>query len=104
ELTFRRSSTQYRTEMAAGRGLNVSALDSDRSEKSVASVQRNLGRGRVSHRRWRQDVEANQSRIAFSIHSRSARRSWSLRASHRDASVETEHTLHAKTLGRDAKR
>ena len=50
------------------------------------------------------NVETDQSRFAFAIHSRSERGSRALRASHRAASVAAEHALHAKTLGRDAER
>ena len=50
-----------RAEMAAGRGRDVSAFDFARSEKSAANFHRDLGGGRVSHRRWRQDLEADQS-------------------------------------------
>src|SRR5437870_1961775 len=96
--------TRHWPEMATGRGRDVSALDPDRSKKSEAHFHRDLGRGRVPNRRWRQNLETDQPRFAFAVHSRSERRSWALRPSDRDASDKTEHALHAKALGRDAER
>ena len=93
---------RYRSEMAAGRGRDVFAHHSSRSEQSRANFHRNLGCRRVSHRRWRKNVEADQSRAALAIHSGPERGSRSLRASDRDASVAPEHVVHAKALGRDA--
>src|SRR5205085_5868920 len=62
-----------RPTMAAGCGGNVSPFDPPRSEKSATDFHCDLGGGRVSHRRWRQELEADQSRFAFAIHSRSER-------------------------------
>src|SRR5437773_1422178 len=50
------------------------------------------------------NVEADQSRVALAIYSGPERRGRSLRASDRDASVASEHVVHAKALGRDAQR
>ena len=50
------------------------------------------------------DMEADQSRFAFAIHSRSERGGRALRASYRDASIAAEHALHAETLGHHAQR
>src|SRR5438270_7795683 len=100
ERALRSPSARYRPEMAAGRGRNVSPHDLDRSEKSEANFCSDLGRGCIPDRRRGKNLETDKPRVAFAIHSRSTRGGWTLRASDRDASVETEHALHAKTLGR----
>ncbi len=71
---------------------------------SGANVHRDLGRGRISYRRWRQDLEADQSRAPFAIHSRSNGGSRPLRAPHCDASVAAGCAVYAEALGRDAQR
>src|SRR5438552_4029576 len=94
----------YAWQTSAWCGPYVSALEPDRSTKSETHFHRDLGRGRVPNRRRRQNLETDQPRFAFAVHSRSARGSRPLRPSDRYASIQTEHALHAKTLGRDAER
>jgi hypothetical protein len=67
-------------------------------------IHRYLSRGRISYRRWRQDLEADQPRIAFPIHPRSGRRGRPLRSSHRDESETPGRVVHAEALGRHAQR
>ena len=52
-------------DVAAGRGRHVPAHDPARSDEPAADVHRHLGRRRVSHRRRRRDLEADQPRPAF---------------------------------------
>ena len=70
----------------------------------ASHLRRDFRGGRISHGRRRQDVEADQSRAALGLHSRSDRRNWPLRASHRAAWLAAERAVHAETLGRDAQR
>ena len=65
---------RHRTPVAAWRRRDVPAHDYSRSEEPEADLHRHLGGGRVSHRRWRQDLAADQSRAALAIHSRPERR------------------------------
>ena len=53
---------------AGGMCLHTILLDPNNPEPNV---RRHLFGGRLSHRRWRRDLEANQSRPAFALHSRS---------------------------------
>ena len=50
--------------LAAGRRRDVPAHDPPRSERPRPDLHRHLGRGRVPHRRRRQDLEADQPRPA----------------------------------------
>ena len=56
---------RLRPAVAARRRRDVPAHDPARSEEPAANVHRDLGGGRVPHRRWRRDMEANQSRAAL---------------------------------------
>ena len=69
-----------------------------------ADLDRHLGGGRVSHRRRRQDLEADQPGTEFEIHSRPERRGRALRAPHCDESDASGRAVHAEALGRDAQR
>ena len=68
--------------MAAGRGRHGPAHDTSGSKRSKADVHRHLSGRRVSHRRRRHDVEADQSRAQVRIHSRSGCRGGALCSSH----------------------
>ena len=63
-------------------GLCLHTILLDPSERRP-DVHRDLGRGRVSDRRWRPDLAADQPRAQVRRHSRSRRRSRPLRPSHR---------------------
>ena len=95
---------RHRAQLAAGRRRHGPAHDPPRSEQSRADVHRHLGRGRVPHRRRRQDLEADQPRPAVAVHPRPERRGRPLRAPHRDAPVAPERAVHAEALGRHAQR
>ena len=56
--------------LAAGRGRYVPAHDPARSEETGADFHCDLGGGGVPHRRWRQDLEADQQGAGVAIHSR----------------------------------
>ena len=90
--------------LAAGRRRHVPAHDPARSERSRADLHRHLGRGRLPHRRRRQDLAADQPRPALAVHPRPERRGRPLRPPHRDAPVAPERAVHAEALGRDAQR
>ncbi len=93
-----------RSQVAAGGGRNVSAHGDSRSERPEENLRCHLGRGRFPHRRWRGDVEADQSRAVLEVHSRSDGRGWPLRAPRGHESVAAGCTVHAEALGRDAQR
>jgi len=95
-MNWQDSGQRYRSEMAARRRRDVFAHHSSRSEQSRANFHRNLGCRRVFAPTMGKDMEANQSRAALAIHPGSQRGSRSLRASDRDASVASEHLIHAK--------
>ena len=92
--------TRHRPQLAAGRGRHVPAYHYSRSQESAADLDRHFGRGRVSHRRRRQDVEADQPRTEIAIHSRPGCRGRPLRSSHCDESEAAGSALHAEALGR----
>ena len=75
-----------------------------RSQQSAAHVDRDLGSGCVPHRRWRQELEADQQRPALAIYSRSQCRSRPLCSPHRHEPQAAGRALHAEALGRDAQR
>src|SRR3989475_13143006 len=54
--------------MAAGRGRLVSAHHHSRSQQSAADLDCHLGGGRLPHRRWREELEADQTRTALAIY------------------------------------
>ena len=90
--------------LAAGRRRDVPAHDPPRPERSRAHLRRHLGRGRVPHRRRRQDLAADQPRPAVRRHPRPERRGRPLRPPHRDAPVAPGRAVHAEALGRHAQR
>ena len=59
--TVRPARARHRPEVAAGRRRHVPAHHHSRSQQSRPHLHRDLRGGRVSHRRWRQDLEADQS-------------------------------------------
>ena len=59
------------------------AHDSHRPERRETNLRCHFRGRRLSHRRWRPDLEADQPRPALEPHPRSRRRSRPLRASHR---------------------
>ena len=80
------------------------AHDPPRPDQPQAHLHRHLGRGRVPHRRRRQDLEADQPRAAVAVHPRPGRRGRPLRPPHRHAPVAAERAVHAEALGRHAHR
>ena len=90
--------------LAAGRRRHVPAHHHPRSERSAADFHRHLGRGRLPHRRRRQDLEADQPGTALRAHPRPDGRGRPLRSPHRHAPVASRCAVHAEALGRHAQR
>ena len=88
----------------ARRRRHVPAHDPSGPERSRTDLHRHLGRGRLPHRRRRQDVAADQPRTAVPTHPRPDGRGRPLRSPHRHAPVASGRAVHAKALGRDAQR
>ena len=65
--TRRPARPRHRTQVAAGRGRHVPAHHPDRSDESPTNLHRHLRRGRLPHRRRRQDVEAHQQGAEVAI-------------------------------------
>jgi len=88
----------------AARAGACSAHHHSRSQRSQPDLHCDFRCGRVSFRRCRPDVEADQPRPAFAIHPRPECRGWPLRSPCRDAFVTPRCAFHAEALGRDAQR
>ena len=86
---------------AGGMCLHTILLD---PERPGPNLHRHLGRGRLPHRRRRQDLEADQPRAEVPIHPRPDGRGRPLRSPHRHAPLAPERAVHAEALGRDAQR
>ena len=86
---------------AGGMCLHTIILDPSNPQPHL---HRDLGRGRVPHRRRRQDLEADQQGPVFEVHSRPDGRGRTLRSPHRHESKASGRALHAEALGRDALR
>ena len=91
--------TRLGTALAAGRRRAVPAHDSARPRRSAADLHRDLGGGRVPHRRWRQDVAADQPGTALAIHSRPQRGGRALRSPHRDAPLAARRCSTCRSTG-----
>ena len=81
---------------AGGMCLHTILLD---PSDPAAHVHRDLGRGRVSHRRWRQDLAADQQGPALAVHSRSDGRGGPLRSPHRHASARGRTCCSCRSIG-----
>ena len=86
---------------AGGMCLHTIILDPSNRDRIFVAIS---GGGRISHRRRRQDLEADQQGTAFALHSRSDCRGRPLRSPHRDAPFASERAVHAEALGRHAQR
>src|SRR2546427_180414 len=61
--------TRHQPAVAARCGRHVPAHHHSRSGQSTANMDRHFCRGSIPHRRWRQNLEADQQRPALPIHS-----------------------------------
>ena len=64
-----------------------------------ADLHRDLVGGRVSHRRWRQNLAADQPRLAFALYSQSDRGGRPLRAPHRHAPFAARTCCSCRSTG-----
>ena len=88
-----------RREMDPRRGRFGPAHDPARPHQRQPHVRRHLCRRRLSHRRRRPIVEADQPRPAFAVHPRPRSRDRPLRPPHRDAPGAARRRVHAEALG-----
>jgi photosystem II stability/assembly factor-like uncharacterized protein len=95
---------RHRLVLAAGRRRALPAHDPAAPDRRAADLRRDQRRGRLPHRRRRQELAADQPRAALGGDPGRRRRGRALRAPAGDAPVAARHAVHAEALGRHAHR
>ena len=86
-------------QVGARRRRPVPAHDPARSDERQPDVHRDLVGRRVSHGRWRAELEADQPGAAFAVHPRPDRRGRPLRPSHRHAPIAARTSCSCRSTG-----